>query len=155
MKIAIEPVREATPEAIALLAELDDILGAEYAPHQRHALSLDQLFQPDVRFFIARVQGEAAGCGGVAFFADYAEVKRMYVRERVRRQGIGRALLERLEGEARAAAKPVLRLETGLRQREAVGLYESWGFRPRSAFGHYAELAPASIATSLFYEKPL
>ncbi len=79
----------------------------------------------------------------------------MYVRERARRRGVGRALLGRIEAQARAAAKPVLRLETGTRQAAAIGLYETWGFRQRDAFGPYAELAPPRIALSLFYEKPL
>jgi hypothetical protein len=43
---------------------------------QRHGLSIEQLFEPHVRFFVARLDGLAVGCGGVAFFNDYAEVKR-------------------------------------------------------------------------------
>jgi putative acetyltransferase len=41
--------------------------------HQRHRLSIDQLFEPHVRFFVARLDGLAIGCGGVAFFNDYAK----------------------------------------------------------------------------------
>jgi putative acetyltransferase len=155
MSIAIELAPAPTRDVKELLAELDRVLGAAYEPHQRHALSIDQLFQPSVRFFIARLNGEAVGCGGVAFYGDYAEVKRMYTRETARRRGVGKALLARLEMEAHNVGKPLLRLETGVHQRVAMALYEHWGFRQRGPFGHYAELPPDAIATSVFFEKPL
>jgi putative acetyltransferase len=153
VSLTIEPVPAPTPEVKQLLAELDQILGAAYEPEQRHALSIEQLFQPEIRFFIARLNGEAVGCGGVALFGDYAEVKRMYAREAARGRGIGKALLARIEEEARNARRRVLRLETGVHQAAAIALYERWGFLRRGPFGHYADLAPHAIATSVFYEK--
>jgi putative acetyltransferase len=155
MNVAVEPVAAPTPEVTKLLAELDQVLGAAYEPHQRHALSVEQLFQPDIRFFIARLNGEAVGCGGVALFGDYAEVKRMYTRAAARGRGVGKALLASVEVEACKAAIRVLRLETGVYQTAAIGLYEHWGFRRRGPFGHYADLPPHNIATSVFYEKRL
>jgi GNAT superfamily N-acetyltransferase len=62
---------------------------------QRHRLSIDQLFEPHVRFFVARLDGLAIGCGGVAFFNDYAEVTPMYTRPAARGRGIAKALLVR------------------------------------------------------------
>jgi putative acetyltransferase len=79
----------------------------------------------------------------------------MYTREPARGRGVGKALLARIENEARGAGKPVLRLETGTLQAAAIGLYVGYGFRQCGAFGHYAELPPHRIAASLFYEKPL
>src|SRR5262249_10825373 len=98
---------------------------------------------------------EAVGCGGVAFLDGVAEGKRMYTRPRVRGRGIGKILLARLEREARAAGMKVLRLGTGICPAEAVGLYQRCGFRRCGAFGHYAELPPHAIETSLFFEKSL
>jgi putative acetyltransferase len=147
-------VPSATPEVEKLLAELGRILGAAYEPDQRHGLSIEQLFRPDVRFFIARLSGKAVGCGGVTLSGDYAEVKRVYTRKAARGRGVGKALLARIEQEARDAGKPVLSLETGVYQ-AAIGLYERWGFRRCGPFGHYADLPRHSIATSVFYEKPL
>ena len=72
-------------------------------------LSVEQLFEPNVRFFLARLDGLAVGCGGVAVFDDYAEVKRMYTRPAARGWGIAKALLHRIEEEARGAGKSVLR----------------------------------------------
>jgi putative acetyltransferase len=153
--ITIEHLRGPTPEAAALIAELDAVLGAVYPPAQRHGYSIEQVFDPHVRFFVARLGGEAVGCGAVALFEDYAEVKRMYTRETARGRGVGKALLARIEQEARDAGKPMLRLETGTLQAAAIGLYENTGFCACGAFGQYAELPPHRIATSLFYEKPL
>ena len=54
---------------------------------------------------------------------DYSEVKRMYTRPAARGLGLAKALLRRIEDEARAVGAPVLRLETGIHQQEAIGLY--------------------------------
>lgn len=155
MHLIIEPATTPSPDVHDLIGELDAVLGAVYEPHQRHGLALAQLFEPHMRFFLARADGVAVGCGGVALFAGYAEVKRMYTRPAARGRGVARAMLARLEGEARAAGIAVLRLETGIHQPEAIGLYEGAGFRSRGAFGPYAAMARAAIATSLFYEKAL
>lgn len=138
-----------------LIGELNDVLGAAYEPHQRHGLSIEQLFEPNVRFFIARLDGLPVGCGGVAMFDNYAEVKRMYTRPAARDRGVAKAIVGRIEDEARAAGKFVLRLETGTLQEEAIGLYERMGFRPRGPFGAYATMLARNIETSLFFEKVL
>jgi putative acetyltransferase len=155
MNITIEQTVEATLEVRDLIRELNDVLGAAYEEHQQHGLSIEQLFEPNVRFFVARLDGLSVGCGGVAMFEDYAEVKRMYTRPRARGRGVAKALLRRIEDEARAAGKIVLRLETGIRQQEAIGLYERAGYRPRGPFGPYATMPTRNIETSLFFEKVL
>ncbi len=154
MEIAIELATAATREVADLLDELNAAL-AGYTADQRHALSTDQLFQPGIRFFLARSYGVAVGCGGVAFLDGYAEVKRMYAKPAVRGRGVAKALLRRIESEARRAGAPVLRLETGLHQEEALRFYEGAGFRRRGAFGPYAQMPARAIETSLFYEKLL
>jgi len=153
--ITVETVSTATDEVRDLIGELDRTLEQEYPPEQRHGLSLDAIFQPHVRFFVARLDGVAVGCGGVALFDSFAEVKRMYVRDEVRGRGIGRALLSRIESEAKTGGLDVLRLETGTRQFAAIRLYERAGFSVCEAFGEYASMAPEAIATSVFLEKQL
>ena len=154
-KIAVELVTAATNDVRILIGELDRILSAEYTPEQRHGLMLDQIFQPDIRFFLACLNGSPVGCGGVAFFADFAEVKRMYVREVARGRGVAQAILARIEREAREAGFVLLKLETGVRQTAALRFYERAGFQACVAFGSYATMAPAAIATSVFLEKEL
>jgi putative acetyltransferase len=155
MNIVVELISGPTQDARELIAGLDAVLGALYEPHQRHGLTIEQVFEPNVRFFVARLGEAAVGCGAVALFDGYAEVKRMYTSEAARGRGVGKALLARIEVEARGAGKPALRLETGVHQRAAIALYERYGFRHCGVFGHYAGLPPHMIAASLFYEKPL
>ena len=155
MAITIERVTAPTPELRDLIGELDAVLNAAYEPHQRHGLAVAQLFEPHVRFFLARLDGAAVGCGGFALFDGYAEVKRMYTRPQVRGRGVAKALLRRFEHDARASGKTMLRLETGHYQAEAVGLYRRAGFTACGPFGHYAQMPPRDVELSLFFEKPL
>ena len=151
--VQIEIVSTATEEVRALVDELETILSAAYSPEQRHGLALDAIFQPHIRFFLARLCGIAVGCGGVALFSGFAEVKRMYVRAPARGQGIADAILQRIEQEARDAGLSVLRLETGVHQVAAMRFYARAGFRHCPAFGDYTRMPPQSIATSVFFEK--
>jgi putative acetyltransferase len=153
--LTIEPVSAPTDELRQLVVELDRALAGPYLPEQHHGLSFERLFDDNVRFFVARVDGVAVGCGGVGFYGGYAEVKRMFTRPTVRRQGVARALLRRLEEEASGAGYTVLRLETGVYQHEAIAFYERAGFERCEAFGDYAEMAPESIETSVFYERSM
>jgi putative acetyltransferase len=153
--IEITLIAAASAEVQKLVGELDQILAAEYPPEQRHGLSLDAIFQPHIRFFIIRMDDELAGCAGLALFSDFAEVKRMYIREGARGRGLAQALLRRLEQEALSAGLPRLRLETGERQRAAMRLYERAGFRRCGPFGAYAAMPSAAISTSVFYDKLL
>ena len=154
-EITVELVPDATDDVRALIGELDGILSAEYTPEQRHGLALDAIFTPDIRFFLARSDGVAVGCGGVAFFADFAEVKRMYVRDVARGRGVEQALLARIERETRDGGLVLLKLETGVRQVAALRFYERAGFQPCAAFGAYATMAPQAVATSVFLQKQL
>jgi putative acetyltransferase len=153
--LLIERVHAVTDDVRALIFELDSGLAVAYPPEQMHGLTLNSLFEAHVQFFIARLDGAAVGCGGVAFFDGFAEVKRMYVREAARGEGVAQALLAHIEDVTRSAGIQVLRLETGVRQPAALRLYERVGFRPCAAFGPYTSMAPSAIKNSLFYEKQL
>lgn len=152
-EVQIEPALAATDEVRSLIGELEAVLSAEYTPEQQHGLTLDSIFHPQVRFFLARLRGAAVGCGGVFLFPDFAEVKRMYVRHTARGQGVADAILARIEAEVLRAGLPMLRLETGDRQIAAMRLYVRMGFRECPAFGAYARMTPQSIASSVFFEK--
>jgi putative acetyltransferase len=154
-QIAIELALTATDDVRTLISELDRTLAAEYSPEQRHGLALDAIFQPHIRFFLARLSGTAVGCGGVALFADFAEVKRMYLRDSARGRGLARALLTQIETAARDAGLFLLRLETGERQVAALKFYAHAGFQSCGAFGDYATMPPQATVTSVFMEKRL
>ncbi len=154
-KLQLVLTTEPSDVVVSLVTGLERVLSAEYPPEQRHGLSIDAIFQPHIRFFVAWIDGAAVGCGGVALFADFAEVKRMFVRETARGQGVAQAILERLAEVARQAGVKTLRLETGTQQLAAIKLYERAGFHRCAAFGDYAAMPAAAVATSLFFERPL
>ena len=61
MSLTVERAAEATPEVHDLIGELNAVLGAVYETHQRHGLAIEQLFEPNVRFFVARLDGLVSG----------------------------------------------------------------------------------------------
>jgi putative acetyltransferase len=151
--IRLERASAATPGVRALIGELESELGANYTPEQRHGLCVDALFEPHIRFYVAWTGADACGCGGVALFADFAELKRMYVREGSRGLGIADAMLERLTAEATGAGFKLLRLETGTLQARALRFYQRNGFAICEAYEPYASMPHAAIETSVFMEK--
>ena len=101
-------------------------------------------FTPPAGYFVVAWLGSTpVGCGGWRGHqipeADrrVAEIKRMFVSEAVRRQGIARLILANLERSAVAAGYPRLILETGSRLPEAIALYRAAGSRPIPPFGFY------------------
>ena len=155
MNVTIERVAVATDEIRQLVDELNVALSGPYLPEQHHSVPFERLFDGQVRFFAARVDGVAVGCGGVAFFDGFAEVKRMFTRPAVRRRGVAAAVLRQLEAEAKTAGYSVLRLETGRYQDEALAFYEREGFERCDAFGDYVGMTPREVETSVFYEKSI
>jgi len=153
MPLVLKPITAVTPDAQNLVEALDAELSQHYDAEQRHGLSLAAIFQPHIRFFIAYLDDVAVGCGGIALFEDFAEVKRMYVRPNARGRGIAQTILAHLETTARASGRNHLRLETGERQPAAMRLYERAGFQPCGAFGDYAAMPALAVAASRFYEK--
>ena len=153
MPLVVEPVKNPTNEARTLIEELEAELSGPFTAEQRHGLSVAQVFQPGVLFFVARLDGEPVGCGGLALDDGFAEVKRMYVRPHVRGRNVARAILARLEEEALARGIHQLVLETGDVLHAAIRFYERAGFTRRDAFGAYATMPPAAIVRSVFFEK--
>jgi len=149
MSVVIAEERPDSPDAVALIGELDDHLGALYAVESRHGFSVEKLLRDGVKFFVARDGGRPAGCGGVLLVGrEYAEVKRMYVRPAFRGRRIGRLMLDHLVEHARQHGLTVIRLETGIHQREAIALYEARGFRKIPPFGPYRD-DPVSLCYEL------
>src|SRR4051812_7599565 len=128
MKVNQEPPRQ--PDVVRLIEALDAYLAARYPAESNHRLDVEALCAPEIRFFVARLAGKAIGCGALRLDpSGYGEVKRMYVDPAARGQKVGRALLLRIEEEARAERLTALRLETGIHQPEALGLYRTTGYR--------------------------
>jgi putative acetyltransferase len=154
MSLVVEQVDAPTDDARALIGELDAELAGPFPPENRHGLSVERVFQPGVLFFVARLDGAAVGCGGVALGDDgFAEVKRMYVRPPARGGNVAAAILARLEDAARSRGVRRLTLETGDVLQAAHRFYERSGFTRCGAFGAYAGMASSQIGRSVFMEK--
>jgi len=149
-RVEIVRVGYGQPDAMRLIAEVQ----AEYV--QRYGgpddTPLDHaMFEPPAgSFYVGYVAGQAVATGAwrrctVEAFGtrETAEVKRMYVVPAMRGTGLARLMLAHLESTAAAAGARALVLETGLRQPEAITLYESSGYTPVPGFGYYKD-APLS-----------
>lgn len=134
---------------------LDDLTGADVAalltehlaemhatspPESVHALPLDALRAPDVRFYVARDSGELVGCGALRQLEElHVELKSMRTTAGARGRGVGAALLEFLLAEATAAGARRISLETGAEPffAPARRLYARRGFAECAPFGTY------------------
>lgn len=142
--VTVEPSRLDAPEAQDMVRAMWAELSERYAdlPDEAEAAERtrpDEFVAPAGAFVVARIGGRLAGCGGIRRLDPVAaEVKRMYVAPEARRSGVARAVLAALEAEAKAMGYRSVRLETGVRQPEAIALYESSGYRPIPCYGHHA-----------------
>lgn len=157
MSVDIERVRSDDPVAVTLVASLLVDLDERYDPEDDGGagwlaeVTPEKVRPPDGAFLVARVDGDPVGCGAIKRYdATTAEVKRMYTAPNGRRRGVARAVLARLEDEARALGYTMIRLETGTEQPEAMQLYESVGYALIPNYGRYA-----ADPRSRCYEKTL
>jgi GNAT superfamily N-acetyltransferase len=149
IRVTVEDPRGAA--AARLLPCLIAELAARYPEEETDAALPAQVDGSGGAFVIAWLDDVPAGCGALRPMApSVAEVKRMFVDPAHRGRGIGRAILAKLELVARGYGYSRLRLETGVRQPEAIHLYVSCGFRRIDCYGQYA-----GSALSVCYEKTI
>jgi GNAT superfamily N-acetyltransferase len=88
---------------------------------------------------VAYSDGIPVACGAFKPFAENTvEIKRMYVAESYRGQGIASQVLAELENWAAGLNNHTCVLETGKNQPEAIRLYEKAGFHRIPNYGQYA-----------------
>lgn len=92
-------------------------------------------------FFVAFDDSENAVASGALkhFNNTTAEIKRMYVKPNFRGRGISKLILRQLEAYAKELNYQRLVLETGLKQPEAMGLYQKFGYKPLKCYGRHAD----------------
>ena len=92
-------------------------------------------------FYVAQDEsGNAAACGALKHFDDQtAEIKRMYVKSEHRGRGLSKIILSELEAKAKELNYNRLVLETGLKQPEAMSLYNKFGYKPLKCYGKHAD----------------
>lgn len=135
-----------TPIAQKLIAALTAELEGRYDPSEEITVDvtrmpeLHNVAQDGVTFVIAWQNGEAVGCGAIRPMDDVAvEIKRMYVVPSARGQGLSKQILAKLESLAVAQGYNNTRLETGIRQPEAIHLYEKAGYEAIPCYDVYAD----------------
>ncbi len=147
------PVDPTCAGARRLIALSDAYMAALYPAESNHFESPEALAQAHVRFFGIHDGDELIACGGVKLMHDegsYGEIKRVFVLPAYRGKGLARVIMAALEAQLCREQVPLARLETGIYQPEALGLYRRLGYRERAPFGAYR---PDPL--SLFMEKRL
>ncbi len=86
---------------------------------------------PDGRLYLANIAGESVGCIALRKIGDgICEMKRLYLTDAARGQGLGKELIELIIADARAIGYSKMQLDTyPPKMGKAVSLYESHGFR--------------------------
>ena len=104
------------------------------------SLALAELVDDGVTVFVARdAEAHAVGMAALVNRGDgTGELKRLFVDETGRGQGVATAVMDALEAAARAASIHTLQLETGPRHLAAIALYEQRGYAHIESFGPYA-----------------
>lgn len=154
--VTVERADIASALARSLIEALNSELSARYpeagACHFR--LDADEVSAGRGAFLVAQRGETAIGCGAVRRIEDrVGELKRMYVCPAERGRGVGRAILSALESTARDLGITRLVLETGVRQAQAIALYQGFGFGRIAPFGEYVE-SPLSICMAKDLEPP-
>jgi putative acetyltransferase len=150
MKVEIRRADPRGAEYLRLLQASDDYAASLYPAESNHMLDVETLLRPQMNFFGVIVDGTVKGCGGFWTHEDYMEIKRVWIDPSARGLGLSRKLMTVLEAEAGALGFNIARLETGISQSEALGLYRALGYVERGPFGDYK-----SDPLSVFMEKTL
>jgi len=155
---SIEPVAADSPALRDLLRKSDDYMAALYPAESNHLENVQALLPPGGFLLGVFESGAMIGCGAVKHVeadaaggdAPYGEIKRVFVLDEHRGQGISKAIMQRLEACLIERGVRLARLETGVSQPQAIGLYRRLGYVERPPFGGYK---PDPL--SIFMEKRL
>lgn len=134
-------------DAALLVEEVQEEYTRRYGGRDETPIDPTYFEEPAGAFFVGYLDGEPVVTGAWRRRADVeyagtrlsAEIKRMYVVPGARGRGLARTMLTHLEDTAREAGAEAMVLETGVRQPEAISLYESAGYSPVPGFGFYRD----------------
>ena len=138
--VKIEHLDPDAAAARSLIAASDAFYDGLYPPESNHLEATADLQKEHVIFMGCRIGDGLVASGGPKLMqddGDYAEIKRVFVLDNFRGRGLSRQIMQALESELRDRGVTLFRLETGIRQPEALGLYRKLGYRERGPFGAY------------------
>jgi GNAT superfamily N-acetyltransferase len=130
----------ASPVVQELIAALNAELSKLYREPGANHFRLDpaEVAEGQGAFLVAYAGEQPVGCGAVRRNdAETAEIKRMYVVPTARSGGVARRVLDQLEVEARRLGVARVVLETGIRNPDALALYQRAGYAEIPLFGEY------------------
>lgn len=135
--VGVEDPRQ--PEVAAMLRAGEAFARTLYAPEECFLLSVDELATPGTTVLVARdAQGAALGMAAlIEQDPGEGELKRLFVDDAARGQGVADAIMDALEQAARERSIRTLRLETGTRSDAALRFYARRGYERIPAFGPY------------------
>lgn len=136
--ISIIRTNSENPDFIELVKHLDaELAERDGKDHSFYA----QFNQIDAikHVVLAYENGRAVGCGAIKRYEPgVMEVKRMYTLPAGRSRGVASKVLAELESWAAELSSRRCILETGMKQPEAVRLYEKNGYERIPNYGQYA-----------------
>ena len=138
--IQIEHLDPKAADVITLVAVSDAFYEGLYPEDSNHLEALGELDKPNVLFIGCRVDGALVASGAAKLMdddGDYAEIKRVFVLDDYRGRGLSARIMNFLETELQKRGVRLFRLETGMRQPEALGLYRKLGYHERGPYGAY------------------
>lgn len=136
VEIKLEPPRQ--PDVLRLMEMSNAYMASLYPAESNHMVDVDTLEKPSVSFFVARNDGQIVGCCALVDAGNgTAEIKRMFVDPTARGLRIGRLMMDALIARGQGIGLSAIRLETGISQPEAIGLYRKSGFAEIEAFAPY------------------
>ena len=118
-----------TPQIRELIAASDRYLSSLYPPESNHLVDVQGLVADTFEFYLLSDGAACMGCIGVNLKDEHPEIKRLFVKEEFRGRGHGRQLLDFIIARCRELGHDRIRLETGVNQPEALGLFRNMGFR--------------------------
>lgn len=127
-----------------LTAQLDSELWERYPVTQDQYEGYNKMDKA-VKVILAFDEAEAVGCGAFRELGNQeVEIKRMFVHRDHRGRGISKLILQALEAWAREQKHNRAKLETGIRQPEAINLYKRAGYALIPNYGPYQDM-PESV----------
>ncbi|ENM5852945.1 GNAT family N-acetyltransferase [Vibrio mimicus] len=137
MTLEIVPIQ---PEFDAAICQIIQTVGAEFGaigegfgPSDAEVLAMSQHYREQDRsaYFVAILDGEVVGGGGIAPFAHHAdlcELKKLFLLPASRGYGVGKALSERCLTFAKQQGYSGCYLDTLTNMTQAIKLYQQLGF---------------------------
>ncbi|WP_394193953.1 GNAT family N-acetyltransferase [Pseudoalteromonas atlantica] len=129
-------------DVINVFTDIDRLICSLYPVATAQSLTLEELSLDNVYAIGLKNEDGIVACGAIVMQFDtppYGEIRRLYVKPSYRGKGLSRRIMQILLHHAGEEQIPLIRLETGPKQKKSISLYENLGFQSCGPFGSYSE----------------